>query len=322
MFLIPKYRGIIDPSRPIIVPKMGYSGEARCILYDLNENVRLDTGWGPNLITDNGLDNLRLTSSPFARRYIGSGSTPATVSQTSMQTFLAQSNAAGAGGGVRSGILGGPDYEYWEILSTRFGAGLGTGTVAEIGMGASTDNTGDNIFNRVVLGTPIIKGAENILDVLFKLTIWPPVTTPLAGTSVIEGINYDTITLGSIYESSFNDGSDSYSWITTSSLGPDRWAAYDGDIGSVIQAPAGNTDGLGGNVEFATYTPGNYFVDVTANAGIDGWVLASDIRSIRGSMRHFEFQTQFNEDPGGEPVPKDATEIMDFSWRIGWGRKP
>jgi hypothetical protein len=305
---------------------MGFSGERRCILYDLNENILLDTGWGPNLITDNGLNLLRAGPYPFNYFYTGSGSTPATIEQTSMQTFLAQSNTAGAGNGARSGNLGGPDYQYWEIRSRRFAAGVGTGTVAEIGMGASTDHTGDNIFNRVVLGTPIDKQPENILDVLFKLTVWPPATTDVIGTSTIEGILYDTITLGSIYTSSFNDGSNAFDQITTSTLGSDRWGAYDGNIGVVTGAPAGDSDGLGGTVVFGTYTPDSNFVDVTANAGIDGWVVAGDIRCLRGSMSHYEFQTQFTEEAGepnpGNPVPKDATEIMDFAWRIGWGRKP
>jgi hypothetical protein len=310
----------------IVTGKTGFSGEGRAILYDENMKILVDTGWSDNLITDNGLDLLH-QGGAFNRFYIGSGATAPTVSDTEMQSYLpgGQSNTPGAGDNVESGVLGGPDYEYWKIRSRRFAAGIGTGTVAEIGMGKSTDNTGTDIFNRIVLGVPIVKGAQNILDVLFRLTVWPPVITTQAGTSVIAGITYDTVTLGSIYTSaSFMDGGSAFS--TIAATGVQRWSAFDGLIGTVEGAPAGDDGPMIGAINTAIYVPGDYFIDVTADADIGGFVTATDvIRCIKGSMVHFEFQTEYTEAAGepnpGDPIPKDSTEIADLTWRIGWGRK-
>jgi hypothetical protein len=310
----------------MIETKFGVSGERRCILYDNADDMQVvsDTGWGPNLITNQGLD-LWYTSFPFQRTYIGSGSTPATVSDTQMQSFLAQSVVVGSGNAVRVASIS-PDWQYSETLSRRFGAGVGTGPVNEIAMGASTNDTGTLIFNRVVLGATINKSAIQVLDVIFRLTIWPPKDDVIGtgGTvSTVGGISYETITR--LLNIDAQTGENTYDKIAPIGSGS-VWKCYDGDLGLITATtPQGNAaNGTGGaGAIVATYTPGDYFILITWDVGLDGWVTSTEeIRTLTGYINHFSWQTQFDATVGGAKIPKDGTEIMDFQWKISWDRKP
>jgi hypothetical protein len=310
----------------MIESKFGVSGERRCILYDNADDMQVvsDTGWGPNLITDQGLD-LWHTSFPFQRTYVGSGTAVATVSDTQMQTFLAQSTVVGAGNAVRVASIS-PDWQYSETHSRRFGAGVGTGPINEIGMGASTNDTGTLIFNRVVLGATINKSAIQVLDVIFRLTIWPPKDDVIGtgGTvSTVAGVSYETITR--LLDIDAQTGENTYDQITIFGSGS-IWKAYDGDLGLITDtAPQGDdapgSGGSGGTI--APYTPGDKFILITWDVGLDGWVTATEeIRTLIGTINLFKWQTQFDATVGGAKIPKDGTEIMDFQWKISWDRKP
>ncbi len=326
MILIPKPKRIIRP--PLAVLRTGISGEARCFLYDENLNLQRDTGWFPNLITTLGLNLFAkgvTPSGPFARTYIGSGNTAATNGDTQIETFLAQSDTIGNGNNVNvEGVA--TDYEFSQTRSRRFAAGVGTGTVREIAMGASADNSGTLIFNRVVLGTPISKAANQVLDVIFRLTIWPPATVDIIGTggsaSTIEGVSYETITRGMNYPET--GALPVFLEMETVDSGSASWVAYNGNIGAITSSPSGNQgdSGTGDGLSTAAYVTNNFYVDVTYFAGLDDWVPAGGlgIRTLHGTMVHFGFQTQFDATTGGARIPKLVTQLMDFTWRFSWDR--
>jgi hypothetical protein len=311
----------------MIEHRIGVSGEYRCILYDNEDdmNVVSDTDWNPNLITDQGLD-LWHTNAPFSRTYVGSGTDVADVADTQMQAYIpgGQSNVFGSGNAIN--VAGGsPDYEYSQTRSKRFNAGVGTGPINEIAMGASTDDTGTLIFNRVVLGATINKAALQVLDVIFRLTIWPPVIDVI-GTgptvSTISGVSYETITRALDIDT--YSGSTTFEDINFRDAG--FWVAYDGDLGLITDTTPQGTDGdtgLGGGLTVDAYVPGSKELTCTYGAELTWWVTDTDeIRTIKGWTRHFQFQTQFDATAGGAKIPKDGTEIMDMSWKITWDRKP
>jgi hypothetical protein len=312
----------------MIEHKMGVSGEYRCILFDNEDdmNVVSDTGWGPNLITDNGLD-IWHTGAAFNRTYVGSGTTPANVLDTELQSYIpgGQSNSPGSGDAVNVAAIA-DDWEYSRTRSRRFGPTIGTGPINEIAMGQSTDDSGMDIFNRVVLGATINKAANQVLDVIFRLTIWPPADDVIGtgGTvSTIAGVSYETITR--MLNADGQTGSNAFDKIDLVDAGSTTWVAYDGDLGLITaNTPQGSFDngGTGVGLTQLAYTPGDYFMEFSYGAGVSDWVLGSDIRTLKGAVNHFIFQTQFDATAGGDPIPKDGTEIMDFSWRISWARRP
>jgi hypothetical protein len=187
-------------------------------------------------------------------------------------------------------------------------------------MGASTDDSGTDIFNRVVLGATINKATEQVLDVIFRLTIFPP-KDDVVGVSTVSGVDYDTTMR--MLDADSRIGADTFDKIGLKGL---PWTAYDGDLGLIDAAApqGGSSDGGSMTVTATTYVPGDKFMEFTAEVGLTGWVLSNDlIRTIRMLSEHFTFQCQYDSQVSpGDGIPKDATEIIDLSWRISWDRQP
>jgi hypothetical protein len=315
--LLPRFRHI-KPPKPLRF-NLGLSGEIRAILYDLNMNVRQDTDWGPNLIVDNGMNSIPKNRN-MASMSIGAGTATPTVNDTKMQIPLASvGNVFGAGDAVNTAAVT-PDYEYARTRSRRFGAGIGTGTVTEAGAGYNTN--GLDIFNRALLPAPVEKGIDNVLDVIFRLWIWPDLTDH-DSTAEFKGITYDTITRAS----NVGDYTGGTAWESFKFLDSGtNWQAFDGAIGLVTEIPAGNNAPGGGTWTNPTYIEGSFEQEIHYYVGLNQWVLGSGIRCLIGNLNLMQLQTQFTEATGqpnpGDPVPKDATEIMDFSWMYRWARRP
>jgi len=321
MILLPKYRNFV-PNRPF---KVGGAvvGEVKAIMYDLNMNIVYESEWDRNLVVNNGLDEIVLPGYNInVRSATGTSSTGVSASDTTIGVLLQDNfNIFGADNGLRAGPVA-PDYEFSTVVSKRYGAGVGTGTIREhvLAFGAN----GTDIFQRIVLPVSVVKGADNIVDILTKIIIFPDLTDHIS-TAVFKGVTYDTITrVSDVHTTTFSGA--------TAGFGPtggsSSWLAYDGAIGSVIQGPSGGTAqaDVGFVLSTSTYSPGDYFQDVLCEVPLDGWNLVSGIRCLGGDLQWFRFQTQFTEAAGepnpGDPVPKDNTEIMDFSWRYNWGARP
>jgi len=326
MILLPQYRHLADPEKPLSLGHAGIQGEGRCILYDANMNIKYDSGWFRNLIVDTGLDMVgtRGTNQLNLQTYIGSGTSTTGPLMTAMQTHLAQSNTGAPGNGTQvAGIA--PDYEYSEISARRFIAGVGTGTIGEIGTGISIDDTGTQIFNRVKLTVPIVKAADQVLDVFFRITIWPPATVDITGTATVDGIGYDVKTRGLAYPvSTFFSGA--WSGLYGYDTGQTIWRAFDGDLGLITaNTPAGTYgDGQGTMYTSAYGPPGSKTLTIGFQAELDDWIPWSllGIRTLTGACNHFRWQTQFNATVGGARIPKDNTQIADLSWGISWIQVP
>jgi hypothetical protein len=164
-----------------------------------------------------------------------------------------------------------------------------------------------------------------VLDVIFRLTIWPPVVDVIGtgGTaSIVAGISYETIMRGLDVDS--KTGSDTFRQVDFGSS--TQYVSYDGDLGSLTDAsPQGSSGppGLGGGLVVSSYVPGSKELVGTFNASLTQWNTATDeIRSIKGDTNHFSFQVQYDATAGGAKIPKDSTQIMDLSWKISWDRKP
>jgi hypothetical protein len=240
-----------------------------------------------------------------------------------MDVYEAQNDTSGSGDGAQVGGSA-PLWEYSQVTSKRFYAGTGTSTVREIALGMSDNDTGSDIFNRVVLGTPIDKGPEQVLDVLFRVTVWPP-SSDVDGTATIEGVQYNTKVRGAQYPVGMSSGSLSTVFLLIA--GKSSYAshvAYNDVIGAIDDMPTGSNDQAANGqwgLNHSTYITGDYFVDLTIRSGLDGWVTSTnEIRSIFTGISKSSIQTQFNATADDAKIPKDNTEDMDFTWRISWDR--
>lgn len=303
----------------LIEHKLGMKGEMRCILYDPDMSVVQDTGWFDNLIVDNGLEIYETENNVFRYTYVGTGTTPTVVGMTSMESLIpgGYSSTTGNGNGIEvyNGIS---PYEFSKTLSRRFLAGVGTGTISEIGIGE--DTLGANIFNRqLVTPSPISKGASQILDVIFRLTYYPPIGDTLSSGLTIDGIDYNTISHGSNYLLLSN--------VTEVFTGPSSnqtfWAVYDGDIGATVEdRPSGDGGGGVPAQSSPAYIPGSYYKDFKMSYSIDAGNPPLGIRSIESVFNSCWMQTQFGDAPAatGNRIPKDNTKEFDITVRLSWDR--
>jgi hypothetical protein len=92
---------------------------------------------------------------------IGSGDTPATVSDTQLESELASED-------VRFQFIDTQNQNVLINLST-FAEGVGTGTIREVGL--LSDSTPKKLLCRTVVSTPFEKAATDYLNVSWKIKI-------------------------------------------------------------------------------------------------------------------------------------------------------
>lgn len=310
-------------NNPVILKPVstGISGEARCILYDENMKPVYDSGWNSNVITDVGLDYLFTEATPVAYTYIGSSAVAADVDDEVMGALLASTVVSGVGSNVLvDGIA--PNYEFSRTLSRRFGAGIGTGNVNEVGMGANSDSS--KLVCRQVLASTIVKGATQSLDVIWRWTIWP-MLTDATGVVDIGGVAYNYITrsslLGDTLSPIFPPAKGVFEGVKFSTSGA-NWSIWDGNIGVITGTPSGNyVSGFASPAAtFSSYTPGAHWIDVTKTGGLADYILGAGIRSFTSTMTMAKYQTQFDAVVGGGRIPKTGSNEISLTWRFTWDR--
>lgn len=137
------------------------------------EKPTKQTDWFHNLVLNAGLDRLSVGRAD-SQLNIGSGNSTPAITQTNLDSFMAASTTVQTQASGRN--FDNPSQPYYWIRRTyRFNAGVGTGTIAELGLGWS--NT--NCFNRTLVkdsgGNPttITKLSDEYLDVLTETRVYP-----------------------------------------------------------------------------------------------------------------------------------------------------
>lgn len=207
----------------------GVAGAFRIHKGTTEDNMVPVTGWGDNHITNGGLNALGdpALSGSSASGYvhgckIGSGNTPPTDTDTDLVSRLASSTAWLSRTWSRQ-IAEAP--YYIEIVSrVRFAAGVGTGTIAELGIVYATSTSSgpggamypaQPLFSRALCvdlaGNPttVTKLADEIVDVEYRLRFYFD-TTPITGTVTIGPSTYDYTLLPVRIEQ--NPGINQFGW--------------------------------------------------------------------------------------------------------------
>lgn len=292
--------------------KLGVRGQMRAILRDGETlEVKEDTGWFDNLITDQGLENLvgRGAGEWAAAVYIGDGTTPPTWGDTQLDNLI-------AGAGLRNEYNGGGIEEYgwsdpvpWQSYSNyaRFGTGT-SGTVNEIGIGPNSTS----LSARQLAPTPFTKGTGDVLDVWYK-AFWYFDTTPATGTVDIDTgggpVTYNwTATLGGL--SGSNQG---YTWGTCFS-NPDlrrfEKPLYYDDVT--------NSTSYASNARGNTAPPGEFWVEIVCYLGLDAALASETVRQVYT----YVFTTRkgvfirFGTVDDDDPVPFTDKDTMNTRHRL------
>lgn len=318
-------------------PKLGLAGEIQCILRDEMGRVVYDSGPSPNLITNFGLDAyhgespLGSNRSIWATCYIGSGTNTPAFTDTQMQTGL------GAAQGL-TGLQYGSFYEYYDWGASpkwmasqnfsRFNAGVGTGTINEVGFSPYNyweNNTGSPYLTiRHLTPAPIVKGASNILDVWYKF-FWYFDETDATGTIVLDGQTYN-YTCRWIGLTGSNQGYTYNYTLSTPGIKYFSNATYsDGELAATTATALTDGQVSGNGISLANLTPvyPNQYRDMRMTVNVDWELTSKTIRSFRCQNMNGQtgWQARFGRAGGGdEAIPKTTYDILWIDGRIAWDR--
>jgi hypothetical protein len=229
------------------------------------------------------------------------------------------------------------DYEYygwsdpvpWMASAdyARFGAGVGTGNVNEIGWSANNLTTpisgSPNLCIRHLTPETIVKGATDILDIWYK-PYWYFDITDGTGSIALGGQTYDWtarwLQLNGARQS-FTQGYTSHN-ILTQTISPRSYC--DGDLVSAF-ADHGTWSGNISAVPMYTNSPfpaplgTDHWVDCRVGINVDGVLPTEELRLIAfsGWIGNIGIQVRFGRQGGGdERIPFTNKDIFwtEFRW--------
>ena len=275
-----------------------------------------------NLILDSGLERLGV-GAIVDRCKVGSGNAAPTVADTTLASELATSTNRRS---VTPYLTASTASRWTEVTTCyRFAAGVGTGTIAEIGMGWAS-----GLWSRTLVkdgsGVPttITKLADETLDVYYTLRIQLP-AADITGSIVLEGVTYDYILRPAMINTQGQNSLFGYAFGAYDDNGGSSWYPSGLPIAAVDSAPGGNA--AGDRRVSAAYTPGSKTRRITYSAGLDAANVVGGFKSIvlpiYGAYNNAQQAWQMGFYIAGAPaaVPKTATKIfsivLDFTWARG-----
>ena len=303
----------------INLPRMKAGGEFRLMTYEpyRNDDIGLivadDTDWFDNLVLDNALIQMTTQNQWANRFHIGDSSTPPSITNTVLFGWLAVNSASLSDQNLN---LGSPNYQGQTTRGRRFNAGVGTGTIREIGVTQESTNT--NMSIRALVTPEITKATPQILDAYYRYTCWPSLVAG-TGTTSIFGEDYDyTVQMGAIED--LTSVFDQYVPDPSAS----RHTVYDGDIGPITGLPTGDSSNAS-TLEITSQ--GSGFCNYTVTFGVDQGNVAGGIRSIASRIvggattgEDPRIQVEFRRVSDDAAIPKDATREISFDLGITWDR--
>jgi hypothetical protein len=298
---------------------MGAKGEFRFVLRDAKtDRVIQDTDWFDNLFLDEGIMNVGY---PNWCSYIGIGDSavPPTVLDLQLGNELAL-----AGASLYAEQNGGsPDYEIITTMKGRFGDGVGDGTIREVGVRKSSTYYGGslNYSFRTLLPAPVVKSSGQVLDVFWRLTVFPDLTTD-SGTFDWGGELYNYRTAPGLMQAGNN-----LTWTTWGNPGFNWLRTTGASIDTGIEArPSGGSAWFNGTShETLIHVPGQRRLRWHIPLQGQDWNIQAiqfDMTTTRTSQYDQGLKVLFERASDNAPLTLLNTEIAYFDMEWTWGRLP
>lgn len=279
--------------------------------------VREETPWFDNLITDAGLERIG-GNGVDTYCMVGSGSTAPTVADTTLATWV----AATSGVQVASDVVA--TAAPWYVARRkvyRFAVGVAAGNLTEVGIGWSTTA----VFSRTLIkdggGNPTTLTVlpSEFLDVTYEFRLYcPEADTPLSVTLA------GTTHTGVIRASRASDPSSwSPSYVLALGMGATNGSSaltgYSGaTLGAQTGAPTGATASTtGGTASVAAYVAGSKKRAITCTLGLNDLNLAGGLNAgVFSPLRAGVFQMSFSP-----PIPKTTSQTLSLTFELAWDRR-
>lgn len=308
-----------------------YQGYYKLVIRGEDNKIRRETPWFKNLITDAGLNRLG-TSGIINRAAIGTGTTPPSVTDTSLAALSAVTNTGGASSAT--GNSGAPDYYSFRTVSYRFPFGTLNGNYTEVAVG--WDASGFNAWSRSLIldgnGNPtsISVASNEALDVIYQLRNYPPLTDSTYELT-IDGVTYTVVRRAGAVTSYINwsiSFTSAARAIARADSSGSQISAYTGALAaSTASQPSGSVvSNLSGGDPVASYSYSNNSYEHSAEATIP-----TDKLNVSGGLIKTLVIRHGARGGAGETMgtwwheftpalPKDNTIQYTLTAKVSWGR--
>lgn len=290
---------------------------------DGREHGRRTVAEFPNLILNSGLDAIGRGDAYLRFCRVGTGSATPIETQTNLGSQVAFTESRAPDGQVSSNLGVSPYYTSLKNVF-RFGEGVASGNLTEIGVG--WDTAGSTLFSRALIldggGSPTVLPVQpdEYLDAVYDLRIYPPLGD-IAGSINITGSGTHDYTM----RGCDINATDGFAWANNTYAGPrgggrtdpsgNAAKAYSGAIGSNIQAPAGDVYPTNSYTN-SSYSSGAYYRDYAVSFELGSGNIPTGIRSVRFLTGFGCHQIEFNP-----VINKTSAQKLTFNFRHTWARR-
>lgn len=304
-------------------PPLPLSGQYTLRVRDAkSKKIKKEVGPFSNLITDIGLNRIGTSPSVASDCYVGTGTVPPQVTDTTMSTYKVTSNSAGA---ITYTAGTSPT---WICSASRvftFNSGTISGNITEVGVGWASSPV-NALWSRELIvdsnGNPIAITVlpTEILEVVYTLRMHIPQST-FTGSFTLNGVVYNytaKVRLAGVWR------------VMNSSMmfGPAIWDAYaagcalSAGIGGSMTGtivPSGAVKGPYAYVNNSLTRSGvtNFaLTDANTPSGIQGFAIGpSHNNNYNDSFLSMLYQMVLDK-----PIPKTNLNTMSFTMSISWTR--
>jgi len=290
-----------------------------------------DTGWFPNLITNQGMDWIGSVppnyNVSFGQQYlgthcgVGTGTTTPAFTDTQLTSFLAMfppSTSNNVYGFSSSQYVAGPP-AYWSGIRTyNFAIGAVVGNIAEVGIGNTIQtDTQPQLFTHALIivgGSPgtITVTSSDALVVYHEMRLYLDLTTNPYSFN-ISGVTYTGNYLRAITGTVPNFALNVYFDINYGVNG--YFTGYNGVLGPLTGFPTGSSDLIQGQTIIGTYSPGTYTLPMTCTINLSQVNLSGGISAYTIQTNHGTYQ--FSCSPS---IPKTNLYTLTMNWNVSWAR--
>lgn len=276
--------------------------------------------WFPNLILNTGLDLFGFIPSgiPYYMTYcrVGSGNDTPTVSDLELESQLGYTSTVQS---TSQGNSSSPLYYRWAQLVYRFGPGVATGNISEVGVGSHHINSG-TLFSRALIldsyGNPttITKLSDETLDVTYEFRVYPR-TSDFTGSVTLTGnkgatYNYTGRTALASTPMQVYLGKPNNLIIVSLSI-----QTYTGSLGTITNVPSTPISGGSSTNTASSYTNGTFNLNTTHTFDLNVSNHASGIKSLQIQGTQANWQIEFNT-----AIMKTSSDVLVLNLNTSWGR--
>ncbi|MBD8790971.1 hypothetical protein IFR09_11335 [Pseudomonas syringae] len=287
---------------------------------DKNGEIIPDSGRQPvptfrNLITNGGLDRMGAFGDYIYACQVGSGSTPASVTDGSLVSRVAGTPAISSQSSGTSPVA--PYYTFYT-KTYQFDAGTATGNISEVGVGWTQVGS---LFSRALIvdgsGSPttITVLADEILQVTYQIRYYAP-TVDVTGSLMLNGFSINWVSRAAgVTQEVYWGGVGS---ISEGLFATDQFStrAHDGDISvEVTGTPAGASSGRTSGVD-AAYSAGSYSRSASVTWAISAANFGTGIKSVLVRKGPGSYQVGFTP-----AIMKTNTQTLTLTFTHSWARR-